>query len=88
LQGVKAGTLQNTIALAPIYNGFWNVYSAYLVAKGLAFPSSYLMPGALVTTDNVDKLVQMNSDMDKNVQKFPFELPLVNIVAGYTGQLQ
>jgi len=88
LQGVKAGTLQKTIALAPIYNGFWNVYSAYLVAKGLAFPSTYLMPGALVTTDNVDKLVQMNSDMDKNVQKFPFELPLVNIVAGYTGKLQ
>jgi ABC-type sugar transport system substrate-binding protein len=83
LDGVKQGLLQNTIALAPQYNGFWNVYTAYLVASGVQLPERYSMPGALVTQNNVDQLIQMAADMDAQVQSFPFELPLLSIVQGY-----
>src|SRR4051794_29749061 len=35
LQGIADGSLRSTVALLPQYNGFWNVYAAYLVAKGV-----------------------------------------------------
>ncbi|MBC7812716.1 MAG: sugar ABC transporter substrate-binding protein, partial [Burkholderiales bacterium] len=83
LDAVAQGLTRNTIALAPQYNGFWNVYVPYLVANGVAFPERYSMPGALVTSENVDALIQMADDLESQTATFPFELPLQAIVDGY-----
>lgn len=83
LAGVADGSLRSTVALLPQYNGFWNVYAAYLVASGVTFPSTYYMPGAMVTTENLAGFQQLSKDLADNITSFPFELPVGNIVADY-----
>jgi ABC-type sugar transport system substrate-binding protein len=83
LGGVANGTLQSTVALLPQYNGFWNVYAAYLVAKGVQMPDTYYMPGALVTTENIKGFTQLSKDLADNIKIFPFELPVLSIVNDY-----
>lgn len=83
LAGVADGTLRSTVALLPQYNGFWNVYAAYLVASGVQFPATYYMPGAMVTTENLAGFQQLSVDLAENIASFPFELPVGNIVADY-----
>jgi ribose transport system substrate-binding protein len=83
LQGIADGSLRSTVALLPQYNGFWNVYAAYLVAKGIQFPSTYYMPGALVTTENLAGFTQLSKDLGDKLTAFPFELPVSTIVDDY-----
>jgi ABC-type sugar transport system substrate-binding protein len=83
LAGVADGSLRSTVALLPQYNGFWNVYAAYLVASGVQFPATYYMPGAMVTTENLAGFQQLSVDLAENITIFPFELPVGNIVADY-----
>lgn len=83
LQGVADGTLQSTVALLPQYNGFWNVYAAYLIASGVQFPQTYFMPGAMVTQDNLAGFQQMAVDQAEAIENFPFELPVSDIVDDY-----
>lgn len=86
LAGVADGTLNSTVALLPQYNGFWNGYAAYLVATGIQFPSTYYMPGALVTTENLAGFQMLSDDLANNISVFPFELPVSNIVADYAAR--
>jgi ABC-type sugar transport system substrate-binding protein len=86
LAGIADGSLQSTVALLPQYNGFWNVYAAYLVATGVTFPSTYYMPGALVTTENLTGFQMLSEDLASNIEGFPFELPVSNIVADYAAR--
>ena len=83
LSSVSAGTLKSTVALLPQYNGFWNVYAAYLVAQGVQMPDTYYMPGALVTTENIKGFLQLSDDLAKKITSFPFELPVLSIVNDY-----
>ncbi len=83
LSGVVDGSLKSTVALLPEYNGFWNVYAAYLVANGVQMPATYYMPGAMVTTENIKGFQQLAQDLSKNISIFPFELPVASIVADY-----
>jgi ABC-type sugar transport system substrate-binding protein len=86
LSAVADGSLKSTVALLPQYNGFWNVFAAYLVAKGVTFPATYYMPGALVTTDNLAGFQQLSVDLADNITSFPFELPVAPIVADYAAR--
>ncbi|SRR5258708_3360406 len=87
LAAVADGTLKSTVALLPQYNGFWNVYAAYLVGSGVAMPANYLMPGVVVTTDNIKAFQVMSSDQAKDITHFPFELPIGAIVDAYTAKV-
>jgi ribose transport system substrate-binding protein len=86
LAGVADGSLRSTVALLPQYNGFWNVYAAYLVAKGVQFPETYFMPGAMVTTENLAGFQQLSVDLAENITSFPFELPVGSIVDDYAAR--
>jgi ribose transport system substrate-binding protein len=86
LAAVAEGTLKSTVALLPQYNGFWNVYAAYLVGKGVQFPPTYYMPGALVTTDNVQAFNKLASDQKDKITTFPFELPIITLVNDYAAR--
>jgi ABC-type sugar transport system substrate-binding protein len=86
LAGVGDGSLNSTVALLPQYNGFWNVYAAYLVATGVTFPETYYMPGAMVTTENLAGFQLLSEDLANNIQSFPFELPVASIVDAYAAQ--
>lgn len=83
LAGVADGSLNSTVALLPQYNGFWNVYAAYLVASGITFQSTYYMPGAMVTTENLAGFQLLSQDLANNISSFPFELPVGTIVDAY-----
>lgn len=83
LAGVADGSLRSTVALLPQYNGFWNVYVAYLAASKIQLPATYYMPGAMVTTENIKGFQQLSIDLAKNITSFPFELPVSNIVNDY-----
>lgn len=83
LAGVADGSLQSTVALLPQYNGFWNVFAAFLVASGVTMPETYLMPGAMVTTDNLAGFQQLSVDLAEQISIFPFELPIASIIADY-----
>ncbi len=86
LSGVADGSLRSTVALLPQYNGFWNVYAAYLVGSGVQMPATYYMPGALVTTENLTGFQQLSVDLAEKITSFPFELPVGNIVADYAAR--
>lgn len=83
LAGVGDGSLRSTVALLPQYNGFWNVFAAFLVANGVTMPETYLMPGAMVTTDNLAGFQQLSVDLAEQISIFPFELPIASIIADY-----
>jgi ribose transport system substrate-binding protein len=83
LSGVADGSLNSTVALLPQYNGFWNVYAAYLVANGVQMPETYFMPGAMVTTENLAGFQQLSVDLGDQLESFPFELPVSSIVDDY-----
>ncbi len=42
-----------------------------------------LIKGVLVTKDNVDAALKLANDQVADIQNFPFEKPLVDIVATY-----
>lgn len=86
LDAVADGSLKSTVALLPQYNGFWNVFAAYLVANGVDFPSTYYMPGAMVTTDNLSGFQQLSVDLADSIMSFPFELPVASIVNDYAAR--
>jgi ribose transport system substrate-binding protein len=86
LKAVADGTMSSTVALLPQYNGFWNVYAAYLVASGVKMPATYFMEGALVTTDNIKAFTALSADMANNITNFPFELPVSAIIADYVAR--
>ncbi|MFN8377476.1 MAG: sugar ABC transporter substrate-binding protein [Anaerolineae bacterium] len=86
LSGIADGSLNSTVALLPQYNGFWNVYAAYLIASGIQFPSEYYMPGAMVTTENLAGFEMLSDDLANNITAFPFELPVSTIVDDYAAR--
>lgn len=86
LSAVADGSLRSTVALLPQYNGFWNVYAAFLVAKGIQFPETFYMPGAMVTTENLTGFQQLSVDLGDKLTSFPFELPVGAIVDDYAAR--
>lgn len=86
LEAIADGSINSTVALLPQYNGFWNVYAAFLVANEVNFPSTYFMPGALVTTENLTAFHQLSRDLAEQLRTFPLELPMGTIVDSYAEQ--
>lgn len=83
LQAVKDGTMKSTVLLAPQYSGFWKAYFPFLVATKADDRKEVLIQGVLVTGKNVDAALKLASDQVAKMPEFPFEKPLVDIVAGY-----
>jgi ABC-type sugar transport system substrate-binding protein len=83
LNAVKAGDLKSTVLLAPQYSGFWKVWVPYRVAKGENVGEQVLIKGALITPDNVDPAIKLAKDQVDQIQTFPFEKPLADIVSEY-----
>lgn len=83
LEAVKSGVMESTVMLAPQYSGFWKAYFPFLVATKADDRKEVLIQGVLVTKDNVDKALNLAKDQVSNMEKFPFEKPLVDIVASY-----
>lgn len=83
LKAVKDSVMKSTVLLAPQYSGFWKAYFPYLVATKKDDRKEVLIKGVLVTADNVDAALKLAKDQVENMQKFPFEKPLADIVAGY-----
>ena len=83
LEAVKSGVMESTVLLAPQYSGFWKAYFPFLVATKADDRKEVLIQGVLVTKDNVDKALKLATDQVSNIEKFPFEKSLVDIVATY-----
>lgn len=83
LKAVKDSVMKSTVLLAPQYSGFWKAYFPYLVVTKKDDRKEVLIKGVLVTADNVDAALKLAKDQVENMQKFPFEKPLADIVAGY-----
>ena len=83
LEAVKSGAMESTVLLAPQYSGFWKAYFPYLVASKKDDRKELLIKGVLVTKDNVEAALKLANDQVANIQNFPFEKSLVDIVAGY-----
>jgi ABC-type sugar transport system substrate-binding protein len=86
LMGVKDGTLDSTILLAPQYSGFWKAWVPFRVAQGEDVGDEVLIQGVLVTPENVAPVIQLATDQVEQIEEFPFEQPLTEIVAGYLGE--
>ncbi len=83
LEAVKSGAMESTVLLAPQYSGFWKAYFPFQVATKKNQETEFLIKGVLVTKDNVDAALKLAKDQVADIQKFPFEKPLVDIVATY-----
>jgi len=83
LTAVKDGVMESTVLLAPQYSGFWKAYFPFLVATKADDRKEVLIQGVLVTGDNVDAALKLAADQVSAMETFPFEKPLVDIVATY-----
>lgn len=83
LDAVKSGALKSTVLLAPQYSGYWKAYFPFLVATGKATETEHLIQGVLVTSDNIDPTLKLAADQTENIEEFPFEKPLAEIVETY-----
>lgn len=83
LTAVKDGVMESTVLLAPQYSGFWKAYFPFLVATKADDRKEVLIKGVLVTKDNVDAALKLAADQVSAMETFPFEKPLVDIVATY-----
>jgi ribose transport system substrate-binding protein len=83
LQAVRDGIMRSTVMLAPQYSGFWKAYFPYQVATHATDQKQLLIQGVLITKENVGPALKLADDQVHNIQKFPFEKPLTEIVAGY-----
>jgi ABC-type sugar transport system substrate-binding protein len=86
LQAVKQGMMKTTVLLAPQHSGFWKAWIPYRVAKGEDVGKEVLIKGALITQDNIDPALKLADDQVKQIQTFPFEKPLPDIVNMYMNQ--
>ncbi len=84
LEAVRDGVMKSTVLLAPQYSGFWKAYFPYLVVTGKNDTTDFLIQGVLVTGDNVAPAMKLAADQVNNIQDFPFEKPLKEIVATYS----
>jgi ABC-type sugar transport system substrate-binding protein len=84
LEAVRDGVMKSTVLLAPQYSGFWKAYFPYLVVTGKNDTTDFLIQGVLVTGDNVAPTMKLAADQVNNIQDFPFEKPLKEIVATYS----
>ena len=75
--------MKSTVLLAPQYSGFWKAYFPFLVATKKNEETDLLIQGVLVTKDNVDAALKLAKDQVADIQNFPFEKPLADIVATY-----
>jgi ribose transport system substrate-binding protein len=83
LEAVRDGVMKSTVMLAPQYSGFWKVYFPYEIASHKTDQKELLIQGVLVTKDNVEPALKLADDQIHNIQKFPFEKSLTDVVAGY-----
>src|SRR4051794_10993883 len=83
LEAVRDGVLKSTVLLAPQYSGFWKANFPYLVATKKNETTDFLIQGVLVTGENVAPAMKLASDQVNDIQKFPFEKPLKEIVESY-----
>jgi ABC-type sugar transport system substrate-binding protein len=83
LQAVRDGVMESTVMLAPQYSGFWKAYFPYQIATHKTDQKELLIQGVLITKDNVGPALKLADDQVHNIQKFPFEKSLTEIVAGY-----
>lgn len=86
LKGVKDGLLKTTVLLAPQYSGFWKAWVPFRVAQGEQMGQEVLIKGVLITKDNVDPAIKLAQDQASQIQTFPFEKPLTDIVDQYMKQ--
>ncbi len=86
LEAVRDGVMESTVLLAPQYSGFWKAYFPYLVVTGKNDTTDFLIQGVLVTKDNVGPAMQLAADQVNNIQDFPFEKPLKDIVETYSSK--
>ena len=77
------GVLKSTVLLAPQYSGFWKAYLPYEIATHKTDQKELLIQGVLITKDNVVPALKLADDQVHDIQKFPFEKPLTEIVASY-----
>jgi ABC-type sugar transport system substrate-binding protein len=83
LKAVKEGMMKTTVLLAPQHSGFWKAWIPYRVATGEDVGKEVLIKGALITQDNIDPALKLAEDQINQIQTFPFEKPLPEIVDMY-----
>jgi len=83
LDAVKNGAMASTVLLAPQYSGFWKANFPYLVVTKANKTDNFLIQGVLVTKDNVDAALKIADDQVNNIEKFPFNEPLAEIMKSY-----
>jgi len=83
LEAIKKGEMSSTFLYAPEYTGFWKAYVPFKIAMGEKFDPETKIKGTLVTTANVDKILELAKDQKEKIQEFPFEKPLPEIIEIY-----
>lgn len=83
MQLIKEGKMSSTILLGQQYSGFWKAWIPYQIAMGQKVDAEVFINGTLVNTDNVDASLKLVEDMKNNIQTFPFEKQLTEIVDMY-----
>lgn len=87
IEAVIDGTMDCTYLLAAEYTGYYKALIPYQVlTEDYDLSEDYILPGFIVTKDNAEAILQLCDDMVNNIEEFPFEKSLTEIVEEYTAQ--
>ncbi len=86
LEAVEEGRLASTFLYAPQYSGYWKAWLPYRVALGEDVDRENLIRGALVTPENVEPVTELVTDMQENIEEFPFETSLEDLFDQYVNR--
>jgi ribose transport system substrate-binding protein len=83
LEAIKNGEMDSSYLLAAEYAGYVKAYVPFLCSQGKTFTEDYIISGVIVTKDNVDSIIKLANAMKNDIQNFPFDKPLPDLIAQY-----
>ncbi len=83
LEAIKNGKMSSTFLYAPEYTGFWKAWAPFRIAMGEDMGPEVKIKGTLVTSENVDKIMELAKDQKEKITDFPFEKSLPEIIEEY-----
>lgn len=85
IEAIINGEMDCTYMLAAQYAGWVKAMVPFQVANGETLAEDYIIEGVIITKDNAEACMKLADDMARNIQNFPFEKPLPDILKEYMG---
>ena len=84
IQAIIDGTMDCTYLLASQYTGYYKALIPFkVITEKYDLSNDFILPGIIVTKDNAAAMLKLTQEMENNIESFPFDKPLQDIINEY-----